>query len=95
MEREGKNYKKLNISRTKRAFFIKQKTIFKISRRVKKKWTQALKIVYNIVKNINIPNFSFEFTPLESTAGGTLLYTADHLAYQKQNDLKQKRIWTW
>ena len=52
-------------------------------------------IVYNIVKNINIPNFSFEFTPLESTAGGTLLYTADHLAYQKQNDLKQKRIWTW
>ena len=28
----------------------------------------------NIVKNINIPNFSFEFTPIESTAGGTLLY---------------------
>ena len=36
----------------------------------------------NIVKNINTPNFSFEFTPTESTAGGTLLYIADHLAYQ-------------
>ena len=41
----------------------------------------------NIVKNINIPNFSYEFTPTESTAGGTLLYIADHLAYQKRNDL--------
>ena len=36
----------------------------------------------SIVKNINIPNFSYEFTPTESTAGGTLLYIADHLAYQ-------------
>ena len=41
----------------------------------------------NIVKNINIPNFSYEFTPTESTAGGTLLYIADNLAYQKRNDL--------
>ena len=40
-----------------------------------------------IVKNINIPNFSYEFTPTESTAGGTLIYTADHLAYQNRNDL--------
>ena len=40
-----------------------------------------------IVKNINIPNFSYEFTPTESTAGGTLIYIADHLAYQKRNDL--------
>ena len=40
-----------------------------------------------IVKNINIPNFSYEFTPTESTAGGTLLYIADHLTYQKGNDL--------
>ena len=31
-----------------------------------------------IVKNINIPNFSDEFTPTELTAG------ADHLAYQKK-----------
>ena len=40
-----------------------------------------------IVKNINIPNFSYEFTPTESTAEGTLLYIADHLTYQKGNDL--------
>ena len=38
----------------------------------------------NIVKNINIPNFSFDFNPTESTVGETLLYTADHLTYQKQ-----------
>ena len=37
----------------------------------------------NIVKKKNIPNFSLEFTPTESTAGGTLLYISDHLAYQK------------
>ena len=41
----------------------------------------------NIVKNINIPNFSFEFTSTESTAGGTLLYIEDRLAYQNRNDL--------
>ena len=40
-----------------------------------------------IVKNINIPNFCYEFTPTESTAGGTLIYIADHLAHQKRNDL--------
>ena len=39
------------------------------------------------MKNINIPNVSYEFTPTELTAGGTLLYIADHLAYQKRNDL--------
>ena len=39
------------------------------------------------MKNDNIPNFSHGFTPIESTAGGTLLYIADHLAYQKRNDL--------
>ena len=37
-----------------------------------------------IVKNNNIPNFSHQFTPTESTAGGTLLYIAYHLAYQKE-----------
>ena len=41
----------------------------------------------NIVKNINIPNFSFDLTPTESTAVGTLLYIADHLVYQNRNDL--------
>ena len=46
----------------------------------------------NIVKNINIPNLSHEFTSTESTAGGTLLYIADHLAYQNRNDLNLYEI---
>ena len=46
----------------------------------------------NILKNVNILNFSFEFTLTESTTGGTLLYIADHLAYQKQNDLNSYKI---
>ena len=44
------------------------------------------------MKNINIPTFSFAFTPTESTAGGTLLYIADHLAYQNRNDLNFYKI---
>ena len=40
-----------------------------------------------IMKNINIPNFSYEFTSTESTAEGTLLYTADYLPYKMRNDL--------
>ena len=44
------------------------------------------------MKNINIPNFSFEFTPTESTAEETLLYIADNLAYQKWNDLNLYKI---
>ena len=40
----------------------------------------------NILKNINILNFSFEFTPTESTARRTV-YIADHLAYQNRHDL--------
>ena len=47
--------------------------------------TSETRILKNtkIVKNNNIPNFSHKFTP-ESTAGGTLLYIAYHLAYQKE-----------
>ena len=39
------------------------------------------------MKNINTPNFFFEFIPIESIARGTLLYIATHLAYQNQNYL--------
>ena len=34
------------------------------------------------MENINTPKFLYEFTPTESTAGGTILYIADHFAYQ-------------
>ena len=46
-----------------------------------------------ISKNISLPNnltmnnFSFEFTPTESSAGGTLLYVANHLSYKPRLDL--------
>ena len=32
-------------------------------------------------------NFSFEFTPTESSAGGTLLYVTNHLSYKPCLDL--------
>ena len=43
--------------------------------------TRMLKDTDN-VKNINTTNFSSAFTPIESTAGRTLFYIEDHLAYQ-------------
>ena len=46
----------------------------------------------NIVKSIDIPNLSLEFTATESRAGGTVLYIDRHLAYQKRNDLNLYKI---
>ena len=40
---------------------------------IKAIWETRILKDNNTVKNINIPNFSFEFTPTESAAGGTLL----------------------
>ena len=37
--------------------------------------------------NLNLENYVFEHTPTESTAGGTLLYIANHLAYKPRCDL--------
>ena len=37
--------------------------------------------------NLNLNNYSFEFTPTETSAGGTLLYIANHLSYKCRNDL--------
>ena len=36
---------------------------------------------------MNLNNYSFEFTPTETSAGGTLLCTANHLSYKCRNDL--------
>ena len=33
------------------------------------------------VSNLNLNNYSFEFTPTETSAGGILLYIANHLSY--------------
>ena len=36
---------------------------------------------------MNLNNYSFKFTPTETSAGGTLLYIANHLSYKCCNDL--------
>ena len=40
-----------------------------------------------ITSNLSLNNYSMEFTPTESSAGGTLLYIANHLSYKSRNDL--------
>ena len=41
----------------------------------------------SLLNNLNLNNYSFEFTPTETCAGGTLLYIANHLSYKYRNDL--------
>ena len=36
---------------------------------------------------MNLNNYSFEFTPTETSASGTLLYIANHLSYKCRNGL--------
>ena len=40
-----------------------------------------------VTQNIELSNYSFEHTPTESSAGGTLLYMANHLSYKTHHDL--------
>ena len=42
----------------------------------------------NKITNININNYVFEFTPTESSAGGTLIYVENHIAYKPRADLQ-------
>ena len=41
----------------------------------------------SLSKNLNLNNYSFEFTPTDTSAAGTLLYIANHLSYKCLNDL--------
>ena len=41
-----------------------------------------------ITQNINLKNYNFEYTPAESTAGGTMLFIANHLAYKLRHGFK-------
>ena len=41
----------------------------------------------SLLNNLNLNHYSFEFTPTETPAGGTLLYVANHLSYKCCNDL--------
>ena len=40
-----------------------------------------------ITSNLSLNNYCMEFIPTESSAGGTLLYIANHLSYKSCNDL--------
>ena len=41
----------------------------------------------SVTQNIELRNYSFEHTPTESSARGTLLYIASHLSYKTRSDL--------
>ena len=41
----------------------------------------------SLSNNLNLNNYSFEFTPTETSAGGTLLYITNHLSYKCHNDV--------
>ena len=41
----------------------------------------------SLLNNLNLNNYNFEFTPTETSAGGTLLYIANNLSYKCCNDL--------
>ena len=41
----------------------------------------------SLLNNLNLNNYSFEFTPTETSAGGTLFYIANHLSHKCCNDL--------
>ena len=52
---------------------------------------RIMKII-SLISNINLNIYSFEFKPTGSTAGGTLLYIANHLSYKPRNDLNLYKI---
>ena len=41
-----------------------------------------------MTKNLDIPGYTFEHTPTESSAGGTLMYISNDISYVLQNDLQ-------
>ena len=49
--------------------------------------TRIIKYI-NKISNINLNNYTFEFTPTELSAAGTLIYVANHLAYKPRADLQ-------
>ena len=49
----------------------------------------------SLLNNLNLNNYSFEFTPTETSAGGTLLYIANHLSYKCCNDLNIYKKMNW
>ena len=73
----NKNFHDLQhlLSCTKTKFDIKTVTETRITKQV------------SLLNNLDLNNYSFEFNPTETSAGGTLLYIANHLSYKCRNDL--------
>ena len=67
------------------------KTKFDIMAISETRITKQVSLSYNL--NLNI--YSFEFTPIEISAGGTFLYIANHLSYKCQNDLNIYKKMNW
>ena len=71
----------------------------RITKNINKKFNVNLNNVINALRlwiNINkivINPLSLDFTPTESSAGGTLIYVANHLAYKQKTDLKILKMW--
>ena len=49
----------------------------------------------SLLNNLNLDNYSFEFTPTETCTGGTLPYIANHLSYKCRNDLNIYKKMNW
>ena len=62
---------------------VAQKIIFDIIGVTETRITKQL----SLLNNFNLNNCSYEFTPTETTAGGTLLHNANHLSYKCCNEL--------
>ena len=48
-----------------------------------------------LLNNLNLINYSFEFTATDTFASGTLLYIANHLSYKCCNDLNIYKKMNW
>ena len=49
----------------------------------------------SLSNNLNLNNHSFEFTSIETSAGGILIYIANYLSYKCLNDLNIYKKINW
>ena len=56
-------------------------------RRTKNNFEIRITKKVSLLNNLNLNNYSYKFTPTETTAGGILIYIANHLPYKCRNDL--------
>ena len=77
----NKNFDDLNC--TKKSFDIIAITETRITKQV------------SLSNNLNLNNYSFEFTSTETSAGGTLLYIPNHQSYKCHSDLNIYKKMNW